>query len=180
MEEALRIPLSAEQAVKQETFNEAFYTRFDNSVDIATRQARPSPGDTRTAGSADDSMRRNTLSSQHRTRKLGRQDKPSSERTRNARTKSALRCYECEGRGHFASQCPTRLNKLSNSKSSPGRRRQNERSRRSHFPPDEASNRQQPVGEKESSSRLSGHIHVARNPGVPIFWNEDTPTIVAD
>ena len=120
------------------------------------------------------------MSSQQRTRKLGRQDKPRSERTRNARTKSALRCYECEGRGHFASQCPTRLNKLSNSKSLPGRRRQNERSRRSHFPPDEASNRQQPVGEKESSSRLSRHINVARSPGVPIFWNEDTPTIVAE
>ena len=78
MEEALRIAPSVDQAVKQERFNEVFYTRFNNSVNNATRQAQLSLGESRTARSADDSVRRNTLSSQQRTRKLSRQDTPRS------------------------------------------------------------------------------------------------------
>jgi len=37
------------------------------------------------------------------------------------RTEAAVRCYECDGRGHFARECPTRLRKEKKLSDSPGR-----------------------------------------------------------
>lgn len=166
--------------MKHEKLNEVFYTRFENSVNIATRQAQPSQRDMRTARSADDDTRVRASSSQQIRQKSGRQDKPATEKTRKARTKSALRCYECEGIGHFASQCPTRLNRLRASKRSPGRRKQIKRSGRPHFPPENVPNRQKQAGGGSNSSRLSAHVRAARNPVVPIFWEQHTPTVVVE
>ena len=49
--------------------------------------------------------------------------------TRNEQTKEALRCYECEGLGHYARECPTRIKRERNYSHPPERRNRTERSK---------------------------------------------------
>jgi len=53
---------------------------------------------------------------------------------RKTRTEAAVRCCECDGRGHFARECPTRLKRQKKLSVSPGRKTPSERSKRSHAP----------------------------------------------
>lgn len=130
LSEALRIALSVQEAEKHEKFNETFYTRFDESVRLKSRSPDRShseggrtrhPTDTR----AEKRSRRQQRSSNGRSETLS---------ARNARTKEALRCYECQGFGHFARECPTRLKRGSDSSVSPGKGNPTERSKRSRSP----------------------------------------------
>jgi hypothetical protein len=54
--------------------------------------------------------------------------------TRNARTKDTFRCFECQGFGHLARECPTRLKRGPKPSVSPGKGHPTERSKRSRSP----------------------------------------------
>ena len=61
--------------------------------------------------------------------------------TRKTKSETTFRCYECNGRGHFAKECPTRLKKGKKLSDSPGRKNLSESSKRSHEPGDKLRNR---------------------------------------
>jgi hypothetical protein len=91
------------------------YTRFDSSVKLQslspsrTRHNECKPrcsADARRAVSHTPSQRYNAQ---------GSSDKPTNSSKRSAKTKAALKVYECEGIGHFAGECPTRLKREVNS-----------------------------------------------------------------
>jgi len=97
-DQALKIALSVQEAEKQK-FSESFSASFDNSLrqhsPISSRRA--SHG---SRGSAEAKYTANQTQGQRNT--ASRNDKkPKTSGFRNAQTKSALRCYECEGFGSF-------------------------------------------------------------------------------
>jgi len=60
------------------------------------------------------------------------------QQNRKPRTEAAIGCYVCDGRGHFAKECPTRLRKEKKLSDSPGRKTPSERS---HVPGDKRETR---------------------------------------
>jgi hypothetical protein len=134
MEQALCIALTVDQDQKQERFNETFYAKFENSVRLKSPSPSRSRHDERKPRRSADAMREvnHTLPQQYNAPR--KSDKPVTSNNRSAQTKAALRCYECEGVGHFARECPTRLKREENSTNSLGRRNHIERSRRSRSP----------------------------------------------
>jgi len=132
-EHALSIVLTVQEAENQGKFNETSYTRFDDSVRLLSR----SPSRSRREGSA---CRRSadTQAVNHprdqRYRSPRSSNKPSNSGTRNEQTKAAIRCYECNGLGHYAREYPTRLKREANPSGSRGNRDQSKRPRLSHPP----------------------------------------------
>jgi len=70
-------------------------------------------------------------------------NRPSNSETRDKRTQAAVRYYECQGLGHFAKECATRLKRQENIPDPRGRGSARGRSGRLHPPP-----RQNPCAEK--------------------------------
>jgi len=121
LNEALRIALRVQEAEKQERFNETFYTKFDESVRLLSRSPdRENPGSWSQRRTADNPDTKHSRGQRYNTQKnTGRAETLN---TRNAQTRSALRCYECQGMGHFARDCANRTKRNSNSSGSPGKR----------------------------------------------------------
>ena len=138
LDQALKIALTVQEAEKQEKFSESFYASFNDSLRLH------SPGRTRRdshepRGSAE-ARRANNRTQTQRNMTSRSRNRPKTSANRNDETKAALRCYECEGFGHFARECPTRLNREASSTDSPGKGNPRERTRRSQ-PPDHPSQR---------------------------------------
>jgi hypothetical protein len=130
IEHALSIALRVQEAENQETFNETFYTRFDDSVRLLSQSpSRPGREDGNYRRSAD-TQAVNHLRDQ-RYESPRNDNKPSKSGNRNEQTKAAVRCFECQGLGHFATECPTRLKNEKTPSDSRGSRNLSERSRRS-------------------------------------------------
>lgn len=129
MEQALSLAISVQEADKQEKFNESFFARFEDSVRLVSRTKDTYRRDSKSRDSADARAARHTRT----------QQRPTTSGTRHAQTREALRCYECEGVGHFAAECPTRLRREARPPASPGRRNRRVRSRRSRSPDDKPS-----------------------------------------
>jgi hypothetical protein len=124
-----------QEAEKQERFNEAFYAKFEDSTRVSARA--PSSERSSNEGmwhSADTSAVSNSKRNVPRTRSGA----PASNADRKALTKAEIRCYECEGKGHFARECPTRQRRETNtpefSKSDFGKRMQRRRPSESKTP----------------------------------------------
>jgi hypothetical protein len=116
IDQAIRIAVSVEEAVKQEKFNNSFYARNENRTYSDSSKSRHA-ADTRKSSQ---SVRRRTQIPQSTNRTS----------TRKAQIKASLGCYECEGIGHFASEFPTRLRREQENTQQPGGRNRTENSRR--------------------------------------------------
>ena len=125
IQQALSIALTVDQEEKQECFNDSFYTKYDKSVRLLSR----SPGH-KNRGEENSSRTENT----HSTKPNYRASRRSGNSSWSAQTESALRCYECQGIGHFGRECPTRLRR--EIQNAPGKKKPSGRSRRSHSPGD--------------------------------------------
>ena len=117
--------LTVDQAEKQEHFNESFYTKYDKTVRLLSRSLGH-----KNRGEENSSRTENT----HSNKPNYRASRSSGNFSRSAQTESALRCYECQGIGHFGRECPTRLRR--EIQNAPGKKKPSGRSRRSHSPGD--------------------------------------------
>ena len=142
--EAIRIAVSVQEAERQEKFNSSFYARHDSRTYSDSDTSRHAVA-TRTASQAEGQRKE--------VPKSANMERGSS--NRNAQTKAAIRCYECEGTGNFARECPARLKSEQNFQQ-PGRRNQTERSRRFGSPGKKPPPKTKQVSRKESNSSGNG------------------------
>ena len=124
IQQALSIALTVDQAEKQERFNECF---IPNTIK-QSGYFRGHP--VIKIGEENSSRTENT----HSNKPNYRASRSSGNFSRSAQTESALRCYECQGIGHFGRECPTRLRR--ESQNAPGNKNPSRRSRCSHSPDD--------------------------------------------
>jgi len=127
--QALTTALAVREALKQEKFAETFYTKFDKSVRLSNRQDEREPAERY-------SPKRAANPPRSRRYERGANRSGTSGSTRDVRARTEPRCYECEGRGHIARECPTRL-KREKTRNAPGKENPSERSNRSRSPGDE-------------------------------------------
>ena len=140
LEEALTTALSVQEGERQERFNVSFYTRSEKSVRLLSEpQSRPDSGSKNRRQSDEPRAERQAPSQRHSAPASTTRVEP--QENRKTRREAAIRCYDYDGRGHFARECPTRLRKEKNLSDSPGRKTPSERSKRSHVPGDKRKTR---------------------------------------
>jgi hypothetical protein len=101
LEQVLQIALAVQEAEKQEKFNESFYTRFENSVRLVSHD-HTARNTARTINLGTQLTRTQSyVRGQHGRTSRGN-GKPTTAGNRNVQTRAALKCYECDGIGHFA------------------------------------------------------------------------------
>ena len=83
------------------------------------------------------------------TRASSHQIKPPRNTRSGTQNNSSPRYYECEGIGHFARECPTRLKRIGNAPNLPGRKNPSERSKRLSSPSEKPQNAATRGGEME-------------------------------
>jgi hypothetical protein len=115
IQEALRIALSVQEAEKQERFNNSFYTSFDSSVSLLPRPYSRTYSESEGSNHAAATRAPGNTKGQRPSVPI----KASGQNTRNASVRAVLRCFECEGMGHFARECPTRLRRVQGKSHSP-------------------------------------------------------------
>jgi hypothetical protein len=123
LEQALKIALSVQEAEK---INERFYTCL--TIWLRCNHISPSRNcreDCKPHCSSDATDVVIHTPGWHY--KLHNAGKPTTMSARSMQTKAAFRCSECEGVGHFAIECPTRLNREVNFTTTPGRWNPSER-----------------------------------------------------
>ena len=137
--EALNLALSVQEAKRQERKSESFYARSEKSVRwLSEPKGRPHSGNRNKRYSGETQADRQVRSQ--------RQGAPASKtrmeqpQVRKTQSEAAVRFYECDGRGHFVRECPTRLRNEKKLSDSPGRKTPSERSKRSHAPGDKQGN----------------------------------------
>ena len=176
--EALNLALAVQEAERQERSNGSFYAKSEKSV-----RSRSEPEDRQHP------INRNRRNQEKHARSQ-RQSTPDSKNkveqseTRKTKSETTFRCYECDGRGHFAKECPTRLKKEKKLSDSPGRKNPSERSKRSHVPGDKQRNgtfgkRERGV-EDDSSHRLTVPEKAVTVSKVTTDMEHGTPIIKAD
>jgi len=106
IDQALKIAITVQEAERQERFNESFYTRFDKSVRMCSRSPGRSRSENEGQRQAADSRTESRTRNQ-RYKKSSSAGRSETSRSRNTQTQEALRCYECQGFGHFGRECPT-------------------------------------------------------------------------
>jgi hypothetical protein len=102
LRQALTTALAVTEALKLEKFAETFYIKFDKSVRRSNQQ------DDRVLAERH-SHRRAANHPRARRNARGADRSGTSSSTRDVQPRTEPRCYECEGRGHLARECPTRL-----------------------------------------------------------------------
>jgi hypothetical protein len=133
LEQTLQIALALQKKKKQEKFNESFYTRFENSVRLVSRSHSQTYRENGKSQHSADTHAESYVRGQHGRTSRGN-GKPTTAGNRNVQTRAALKCYECDGTGHFAKECPTRLRRKVKPSYSPGSRNSRERSKHSRSP----------------------------------------------
>ena len=91
--------LAVREAPKQERFAETFYAKLDNSVRLSNRQDDREPAERHSPKHAANHLRA-------RRYERGADRSVTSGSTRDVQARTEPRCYECEGRGHFARESP--------------------------------------------------------------------------
>jgi hypothetical protein len=129
LEHALSIALNVKEAERQEKFSEAFYAKFDEAVTVDSRASSR-------AGNDRHSPRRTAyvrLPRQRSTRRHDARSDPSkpdtSDGAKTAQSEAEVRCYNCDGKGHYARVCPSKSRGV-RTQNSPGKSNPSGRSNR--------------------------------------------------
>ena len=139
LREALNLAQMVQEAERQERTSGSFYARSEKSVRLLSEpKDRPHSGNRNRRYANETQMDKQVRSQQQGAH--ASKNRTEQREVRKTRSEAAVRCYECNGRRHFAKECPTRLRKEKKLFDSPGRKNPSERSKRSHVPGDKQRN----------------------------------------
>jgi hypothetical protein len=128
LDQALNAALAAREAIRQERRPETFYTHSGKPAKVSRGKNR---NDYR------DQWDNHTKESRSNTYAHNPKREGYYKSYRDTRDSREVRCYECAGKGHFASECPTRVRRTQ-TRNSPRRKHLSGRSSRSSSPRDES------------------------------------------
>jgi hypothetical protein len=139
LEQALNAALAVREAIRQETRPETFYTHSKKPAKVSSDKNR---------NEYRDQWDNQPKESRGSTYSHSPEKQSYYKGYRGTRDSRELRCYECEGKGYFASEYPTRV-KRTQSQNSPGRRHPSGRSSQPTSPREE-SRREREKGERKT------------------------------